>query len=208
MLQLEITNAGFRKIEKLLPLQLGNVKLSNIQVLNAILYVAEHGCKWRRLPKKFSNWHSIYSRANRWAKNGVLDRVFIALQENNSIYFKLDHVSLDSTIVKVHPDGTGALKKTIQNLSGKSYGGWSTKIHLVAADEKTAVVFSLSQGQVGDAAEGRSPLKRLENKGLEGVSINMDRAYEGGETRQLVFDLGMTAGGSTQVESLIHLGIR
>lgn len=172
------------------------------------MYVAEHGCKWRRLPKKFSNWHSIYSRANRWAKNGVLDRVFIALQENNSIYFKLDHVSLDSTIVKVHPDGTGALKKTIHNLSGKSHGGWSTKIHLVAADEKTAVVFSLSQGQVGDAAEGRSPLKRLENKGLEGVSINMDRAYEGGETRQLVFDLGMTAGGSTQVESLIHLGIR
>ena len=114
---MEITKKEFKKIEKLLPIQRGNVKLSNIQVLNAILYVAEHGCKWRGLPKKFGNWHSIYTRANRWAKNGVLDRVFFALQENNAIYLELDHVSLDSTIVRVHPDGTGALKKTARKQS-------------------------------------------------------------------------------------------
>jgi hypothetical protein len=28
-------------------LQRGNVSLTNLQVLNAILYVAEQGCKWR-----------------------------------------------------------------------------------------------------------------------------------------------------------------
>ncbi|KOR45865.1 transposase, partial [Xanthomonas oryzae] len=26
--------------------------MSNLQVVNAILYVAEHGCKWRGLPKR------------------------------------------------------------------------------------------------------------------------------------------------------------
>ena len=114
---MEITSAQFKIIENLLPLQRGNVKLSNIQVLNAILYVAEHGCKWRGLPKKYGNWHSIYMRANRWAKNGVLDRVFSALQEDDVINIQVDHVSLDSTAVKVHPDGTGALKKTVNNLS-------------------------------------------------------------------------------------------
>lgn len=56
-------------------------------------------------------------RANRWAKQGVLDRVFLALQENDVINIQVDHVSLDSTVVKVHPDGTGALKKTVLNLS-------------------------------------------------------------------------------------------
>jgi transposase len=81
------------------------------------LYVAEQGCKWRGLPKKYGNWHSIHTRANRWAKNGVLDRVFAALQENDVINIQVDHVSLDSTAVKVHPDGTGALKKTVNNLS-------------------------------------------------------------------------------------------
>ena len=49
---------------------------------------------------------------NRWAKNGVLDRIFEALQRENIIQIRVEAVSLDSTIVKVHPDGTGALKKT------------------------------------------------------------------------------------------------
>lgn len=112
---MEITKSQYKRIEKLLPTPRGNVTLSHLQVLNAILYVAEHGCKWRGLPRKFGNWHSVYTRANRWAKNGVLDRVFYALQENSEICLELDHVSLDSTIIKVHPDGTGALKKTVRN---------------------------------------------------------------------------------------------
>ena len=114
---MKITSADFKVIEELLPKQRGNVSISNLQVLNAILYVAEHGCKWRGLPKKFGNWHTIYTRANRWAKNGVLDHVFAAMQENDIINIQVDHVSLDSTAVKVHPDGTGALKKTVLNLS-------------------------------------------------------------------------------------------
>jgi transposase len=112
---MKITSAEFKVIEDLLPKQRGNVSISNIQVLNAILYVAEQGCKWRGLPKKFGNWHTIYTRANRWAKQGVLDQVFAALQENDIINIQVDHVSLDSTAVKVHPDGTGALKKTVHN---------------------------------------------------------------------------------------------
>ena len=112
---MKITSADFKVIEKLLPKQRGNVSISNLQVLNAVLYVAEHGCKWRGLPKKFGNWHTIYTRANRWAKQGVLDNVFAALQENDVINIQVDHVSLDSTAVKVHPDGTGALKKTVHN---------------------------------------------------------------------------------------------
>ena len=57
-----------------LPVQRGNVRLNNLQVLNAVLYVAEQGCKWRGLPKRFGRWHTIYMRMNRWSKNGVLAR--------------------------------------------------------------------------------------------------------------------------------------
>lgn len=84
-------------------------------MLNAILYVAEHGCKWRGLPKRSGNWYTIYTRANRRAKRGVLDHVFAALQKNDSINIQVHHVSLASTAVKVHPDGTG-LEKTLHNL--------------------------------------------------------------------------------------------
>jgi len=108
---MEITQTQFAQIEHCLPVQRGNVSLSNLSVLNAILYVAEHGCKWRGLPKRFGNWHTIYTRMNRWSKSGVLDRVFEELQQAQVVRIKIEAVSLDSTIVKVHPDGTGALKK-------------------------------------------------------------------------------------------------
>ena len=49
---------------------------------------------------------------NRWAKNGVLDKVFEHLLREQIVRVKLEAVSMESTIVKVHPDGTGASKKT------------------------------------------------------------------------------------------------
>jgi len=110
--RMEITAEQFATIEHCLPRQRGNVSLSNLDVLNAILYVAEHGCKWRGLPKRFGNWHTIYTRMNRWSKAGVLDRVFEQLQCNQIVRIKIEAVSMDSTSIKVHPDGMGALKKT------------------------------------------------------------------------------------------------
>ncbi len=110
---MELTPAQYERIAPLLPVQRGNVSLSNLQVLNAILYVAEHGCKWRGLPAHFGNWHTIYTRMNRWSKSGVLDRVFEHLQRERIVRVKLEPLSLDSTSIKVHPDGTGALKKTV-----------------------------------------------------------------------------------------------
>jgi transposase len=114
---MEITEAQYLRIENCLPVQRGNVSLTNRQVLNAILYVTEHGCKWRGLPKRFGNWHTIYTRMNRWSKSGVLDRVFAQLQKEQIVRIKIEAIALDSTIVKVHPDGTGALKKTARKPS-------------------------------------------------------------------------------------------
>src|SRR5580693_7601603 len=50
----------------------------------------KQGCTWRGLPKQFGRWHTIYMRMNRWAKNGVLNRVFdncnwmLGAEENHS----------------------------------------------------------------------------------------------------------------------------
>jgi len=119
---MEISESQYLQIAHCLPTQRGNVSLSNLQVLNAILYVAEHGCKWRGLPPRFGNWHTVYTRMMRWAKSGVLDRVFEALQQQQIVRIKIEAVSLDSTIIKVHPDGTGALKKTVPKPSASPGG--------------------------------------------------------------------------------------
>ena len=44
---MQITQEQYEKIAKYLPRQRGNVSMSNLQLLNAILYVTENGCKWR-----------------------------------------------------------------------------------------------------------------------------------------------------------------
>src|SRR6204780_4516124 len=114
---MEITQEQYARIKHSLPVQRGNVSLSNLQFLNALLYVAEHGCKWRGLPRRFGNWHTLYTRMNRWSKAGVLDRVFARLQQEQILAIRIEHVCLDSTTIKVHPDGTGALKKTARKPS-------------------------------------------------------------------------------------------
>jgi transposase len=115
---MELTELQYQRIADCLPRQRGNVSMTNLRLLNALLYVAEQGCKWRGLPKHFGNWHTIYTRMNRWSKAGVLERIFTRLQQAQILTIRLECVALDSTIIKVHPDGTGALKKAGRKPSG------------------------------------------------------------------------------------------
>ncbi len=112
---MQLTHNQFKQISHVMLRLRGNVIIKNLQALNAILYVAEHGCKWRGLPKKYGNWHTIYTRMNHWAGKGVLERVFNELQKEQAIQLKVGGLSPDSTTVKVHPDGTGVSKKTACN---------------------------------------------------------------------------------------------
>lgn len=109
---MQLTIDQFKQIQDLLPRQRGNVRLDNLTVLNAILHVAANGCKWRALPERYGKWHTVYMRMMRWSRAGVLDRVFERLQRQRLMRVRIEAISLDSSIVKVHPDGTGAPKKT------------------------------------------------------------------------------------------------
>ena len=71
---MEITKEMYEKIAHLFPKQKSPPKISNLEALNAILHILENGSKCRSLGK---NWHTIYTRANRWAKNNVLGKIFI-----------------------------------------------------------------------------------------------------------------------------------
>jgi hypothetical protein len=59
---------------------------------------------------------------------------------------------------------------------------------MVAADDRTAIAFSLSAGNDHDAPQGRALLQEL-GPMPESLPLLMDRAYEGNQTRQLVLDL-------------------
>ena len=54
---------------------------------------------------------------NRRSKAGVLDRAFARLQTEQSLSIHIESECLDSTTIKLQPDGTEALKK-------RSAGHW------------------------------------------------------------------------------------
>jgi transposase len=87
---MKITQEQYKLIESHLPKQRGNVRMEKIQFINAIMYVAENGRKWRGLSKEYGNWHSVYVRMSRWSKRGVLARLFEALQRENIIRIKIE----------------------------------------------------------------------------------------------------------------------
>ena len=111
---------------------------------------------------------------------------FAKLRREQLLRIKSAAVSMDSTIVKIHPDATGASKKSPQAI-GESRGGWTTKIHMVAADPRTAIACALSLGRAHDASQGRDMLGGL-GPLSEPLPLLMDRAYKDDPTRQL--DLG------------------
>jgi len=115
---MEITDKQYERITDHFPVQRGNVVTDNRDFVNAILYMAENGCKWRALPKEFGKWETIYKKFNRWAKSGAMQRIFAALQAEEIIAVRIEVLALDSTSCKVHPDAHGALKKTGNRPSG------------------------------------------------------------------------------------------
>jgi len=114
---MEINREQYEKIKDILPVQRGNVSVENIVFINALLYICENGCKWRRLPKEYGNWHVIYKRFNRWVKAGIIERLFRELHVQGVTELTLLKRLMDSMIVPVHPDACGALKKTAHSQS-------------------------------------------------------------------------------------------
>ena len=109
---MKISEAQYERIAGHFPVQRGNVVTDKRDFINAILYIAENGCKWRALPKEFGNWSTIYKKFSRWAKNGVMQRIFAALQAEEIIAIRVEVLALDSTCCKVHHYGCGALKNS------------------------------------------------------------------------------------------------
>jgi len=93
-----------------MPAQRRKSNIDNYTFFCSMLYIIENGCKWRAMLSKFDNWHTIYTKFNRWSKNGTLEHIFKALQSEGIIAIKTNIIYLDSTCVKVHPNGTGSLK--------------------------------------------------------------------------------------------------
>ena len=118
MRRFELSDERWERVEGLLPGRRGSPGRcgdNNRLFVEAVLWIARTGAPWRDLPERFGDWNSVFQRFNRWAKKGVWQRVFDALQEPD-----LEWVMLDATIIRAHVHAAGARKKTgISNLVGR-----------------------------------------------------------------------------------------
>ena len=78
---------------------------------------------------------------------------------------------------------------------------------MVAADARTALMFSLSAGQAHDAPEGRKLLNRLGPQ-RENLSIVMDRAYEGNEDTPTRIGAGIHSRRSAVLDTGLPMDVR
>jgi putative transposase len=79
--------------------------------LEALLYLADSGCKWRQLPDRFGAWDAVYNRFRRWLDAGVFERLFADLPPRAAGLDDIRRVFLDSTVIRAHPHAAGAPAK-------------------------------------------------------------------------------------------------
>ena len=100
----------WKRIEQLLPGKAGDRGVTakdNRRFVEAVLWIMRTGSPWRDLPAEFGHWHRTYVRFSRWRETGVFERVAQALSGDAD----MEHLFIDSTIVRAHQHSAGAQKK-------------------------------------------------------------------------------------------------
>ena len=149
--------------------------------VEGILFKLKSGCPWRYMPEKYGDWRALHKRFTAWTKSGKLQSVFDSYLE----HCDLGNVSIDTTIVKAHQHSSGA-RKGEESAIGKSVGGRTTKVSMVADSKARPVDFVVTEGQVHDTVMAEELIENLPQAG----NVIADKAYDDDEIRETTKDNG------------------
>src|SRR5690606_41902424 len=79
-------------------------RTDNRTFLDALLWMARSGGRWRDLPERLGDYRSVKRRYYRWIEMGVLDNMLETLAREAD----LEWLMIDSTIVRAHQHAAGA----------------------------------------------------------------------------------------------------
>ena len=82
-------------------------RTDNRRFLNALLWMARSGGRWRDLPERLGDYETVKRRYYRWIEMGVLDDILAALAREAD----LEWLMIDSTIVRAHQQAAGACRQ-------------------------------------------------------------------------------------------------
>ena len=80
---------------------------NNRLFIDALLWMARSGGRWRDLPERFGRFDSVKRRYYLWVEAGVLEDVFKALRTHAD----QEWLMMDATIVRAHAQSAGARHK-------------------------------------------------------------------------------------------------
>jgi putative transposase len=106
----KLSDEEWSRIEPLLPGKKGDSGAKardNRKFIEAVRWMARAGAPWRDMPTELGNWHTTYTRFNRWCRTGRWEAI---LQQLGSPR-ELSALMIDSTVVRAHQHAAGAKKK-------------------------------------------------------------------------------------------------
>ena len=102
----ELSDSQWEFIKEYLPIQRRR-KYCLRTIVNAIFSILRTGVQWRNLDSKYPPWQSVYYYFRRWRKDGTLERLNAALNQNERICQGKEPtpsmVCIDTQSIKVAP---------------------------------------------------------------------------------------------------------
>jgi transposase len=148
-------------------------RTDNRRFLNALLWMARSGGRWRDLPERLGGYETVKRRYYGWIEMGVLDEILAAL----ACEADLEWLMIDSTIVRAHQQGAGARRQK----------GGGCPIHAAGDALGNPVRLIGSPGQSNDIAfaheliEGFAPDVTIADKGYDADHLCAKIAESGGQ---------------------------
>jgi transposase len=82
-------------------------RCDNRRFVDALLWMARSGARWRDLPDRFGDHQAVKRRYYRWIERGVLDGFLAVLCAEAD----LEWLMIDTTIVRAHQHAAGARRQ-------------------------------------------------------------------------------------------------
>jgi transposase len=182
----DTTNAEWAVLEPLLPVPACKLptggrpeKHPRRNVVDAIRYVNDNGCKWRSVPVDFGiPWRTVYGYFQRWRASGDLARIHAELHEQVRVHDGLNPrtvaVILDSQSVK----GAETVGQDTRGFDGgKLING--RKRHLAVDMRGMPLAVMVTKASPHDSIPARDQLFRLRLTHPELTAAWADSAYGG-----------------------------
>jgi transposase len=114
----ELSDRQWARIEPLLPHRThhdkpGHPFHDHRPILNGILWILHTGAPWRDLPERYGPWETVYSRFNRWRRDGTWTRIVTSLLDELDDDGRIDPDlwCIDGSVIRASRAAAGAKKK-------------------------------------------------------------------------------------------------